>query len=71
MLFSVKEPQQIIVVSVDSSFVKSLCQSINPREELKESWGCTRTRSEVDRQFALPVRRFTAFVFFDAKFSEQ
>lgn len=34
MLFSVKELQQIIIMSVDSSFVKSLCQSINPREEL-------------------------------------
>lgn len=34
MLFSVKELQQITIVSVDSSFVKSLCQSINPRQEL-------------------------------------
>lgn len=30
MLFSVEELQQIIIVSVDSSFVKS----ISPREEL-------------------------------------
>lgn len=52
------ELQQITIGSVDSSFVKSLCQSINPREELYESlcnlctWGCTRTtRSEDDRRF--------------------
>lgn len=34
MLLRVKELQPIIVMSVDSSFVKSLCQRINPPEEL-------------------------------------